>query len=33
MTQKIPNTNEYIIALNRAVYGALKKLSTKKPAQ
>ena len=24
MTQKIPNTNEYIIALNRAVYGALK---------
>ena len=23
MTQKIPNTNEYIIALNRAVYGAL----------
>ena len=25
MTQKIPNTNEYIIALNRAVYGALEK--------
>ena len=25
MTQKVPNTNEYIIALNRAVYGALKK--------
>ena len=24
MTQKIPNTNEYIIALNRVVYGALK---------
>ena len=24
MTQKMPNTNEYIIALNRAVYGALK---------
>ena len=24
MTQKIPNTNEYIIALNRAVYGAMK---------
>ena len=24
MTQKIPNTNEYIVALNRAVYGALK---------
>ena len=25
MTQKIPNTNEYIIALNRAVYWALEK--------
>ena len=25
MTQKIPNTNEYIIALNRAVYGAFEK--------
>ena len=25
MTQKIPNTKEYIIALNRAVYGALEK--------
>ena len=25
MTQKIPNTNEYIIELNRAVYGALEK--------
>ena len=24
MTQKIPNTNEYIVALNRAVYGTLK---------
>jgi len=24
MTQKIPNSKEYIIALNRAVYGALK---------
>lgn len=23
MTQKIPNTNEYIIALNRSIYGAL----------
>jgi CubicO group peptidase (beta-lactamase class C family) len=25
MTQKLPNTNEYVIALNRHVYGALKK--------
>ena len=25
MTQKIPNTNEYIVALNRAVYSALEK--------
>lgn len=25
MTQKIPNTNEYIITLNRAVYGAFEK--------